>query len=229
MTEGTVLSSIGDCPGATITEIVFSLDRSEISASRLQTFPISDVLTVQATGIFLQGQTWTKSSLLAATPSTTTANSLKATSTSTPSSIESNYVPSAEATSHNRRSIIIGASIGAVFGASILLWLGFFLLRRHRRKHRAKPSTEELHEYNEAGCLKPELEGNSPPRVCTTKAELDSLATRAELDGMNGQNGGAGFYVQKPELEGSPGLEGAWGVYVLKKYELETRTRPKSM
>lgn len=254
VTEGAVLSTL-ELSGCNLpdeaTTMAFGPSHTEIITTQLQavlsgpeetslasftyTLPVSNLLfSVQAAGIFLQGQTWTQSSpLTPSTPATapkTATNPVDSTSTLIPTSNESEDVPSAEPNLHNKRSIIISASIGAVLGAAILCWLGWLLLRRHRKKHRTESSMEEPQEYNQFGCQKPELEGSNGPRVYTIKAELDASVTRAELDAANGETGGAGLYVQKPELEGSPGVIGTSGVYVLKKSELEaTNTGQKQM
>ncbi|KAJ2983904.1 hypothetical protein NUW58_g6172 [Xylaria curta] len=125
---------------------------------------------------------------------------------------------------NNSRASEIGAGVGGSLGTALFLGLGAFLLKRYRRKRLHKLSQdntldkeEKSHGYDN----KPELEGSEVRRKRLTKAELDALAIRAELEGSPGEEYGAGINVLKPELQGSQGIYGLVGIGVKKKAELE--------
>lgn len=120
----------------------------------------------------------------------------------------------------NHTGRIVGVGIGGTIAVGLLV-LGCFLLIRYRWKrlrnrHQAAPHTTlngskveaELRVYKKR--LPPELAGSE---------------TRAELEGTQVEEGGAGIYAWKPELEGTAGIRGSKNVDVRKKAELEANNR----
>ncbi|KAF2969062.1 hypothetical protein GQX73_g4467 [Xylaria multiplex] len=115
--------------------------------------------------------------------------------------------------------IIIGSIIGGLFLSSLAI---LYIMKLRKAKRLGKRQLEAAvkakpDEYTG----KPELEG-SRAYVYTAKAELDAMATRAELEGtVVESHGDDGIYVLKPELQGTLGTERNRGAYVRKRSELE--------
>lgn len=146
---------------------------------------------VQVQGILLLGQTWTN----------TTSSTLN--TVSRPSEPNETTYHSGEVSAPSiSKEIIIGVSIGAVFGGILLICAGFLLIRYRRRRRIEKRATNSFVpvDFNQYGANKAELEGSLPRPTCYRKAELDANATRAELEGyVVGEMDGIGVIA---ELEG---------------------------
>lgn len=141
--------------------------------------PASDLtITATAMGIFLLGQT------LGGGPSQPSITST--TSASTPSPLG----PPPEAMAITTRAAV-GASIGGTIALVLLLSLGFFLIRRHRKRRRIgelKAVDDQDPPVPGGGdnvdsTRKPELEGSDANPARFQKNELDANATRSELLG----------------------------------------------
>ncbi|KAI1209152.1 uncharacterized protein F4807DRAFT_427372 [Annulohypoxylon truncatum] len=164
-----ILSSIPFGPGRTNLMNVASL-----GGVGSNTIPASDLtVTARAQGIFLLGQT------LSSGP-----NQPSETSTSAPP-------PSEITNSSISTKAAIGASIGGTITIILLLSLGFFLIRRHRKRRRIAelkaaddPDPPVPGEEDNVGSVrKPELEGTDTNPARFQKNELDANATRSELLG----------------------------------------------
>lgn len=151
------------------------------------TIPASDiVLSVYAMGVFLSGQTWSTSSP-EPTSSLTGLGDAKTKVTLSPASAGTNQEePTGPGdASRGAGKEWIGAVVGSILGAALLLALGFFLVKRHREKNRGGTRINDFqaaqdkskyyrgHEY--------ELEGSQGDNS-KGRTELDANATRAELD-----------------------------------------------
>lgn len=151
------------------------------------TIPASDiVLSVYAMGVFLSGQTWSTSSP-EPTGSLTGLGDAQTKVTLSPTSVGASQEDPTDQSdaSGGAGKGWIGAVVGSILGAALLLALGFFLVKRHRDKSRGGTRIHELqgaqdkpkyyrgHEY--------ELEG-SEGDISKGRTELDTDATRAELD-----------------------------------------------
>lgn len=203
MTEGSFITTTFQCDVEPAT-ITFGPGRSEGLTAAVRpadgtgmlvtsTIPVSDiVLSVYAVGVFLSGQTWSTSSL-EPTSSTSSGSSETAHTkiTLSPTSVGADQeVPSDEEdTSGPSRNGLIGAIVGSILGAALLLGLGFFLVRRHRNKNRERT---KISDYQDAqGNDKHfhghehELEGTQGDILYKWRPELDGNSTRAELDNSN--------------------------------------------
>ncbi|RYC63307.1 hypothetical protein CHU98_g2904 [Xylaria longipes] len=122
---------------------------------------------------------------------------------------------------HARPSIglKVGLGVGITLGVILLLALcAFRYVRAYRKRMDRERTPRGLTPADILQVDKPELAG------CTfqepyVKVELDSMATRAELEAPS-EEIGAGIFVHKPELQGSDG-HNVLGVYVKRKAELE--------
>ncbi|CAJ2511357.1 Uu.00g069820.m01.CDS01 [Anthostomella pinea] len=90
----------------------------------------------------------------------------------------------------------IGIGVGISAVVLLLSCVVFFVIRRHRRKR-----------FSDAGHDDTPV-SHSRHSAFEGKAELDAAATRAELEGSLGDEGGAGVYELKPELGGTLGEHG---------------------
>ncbi|KAH8159899.1 hypothetical protein CIB48_g8348 [Xylaria polymorpha] len=194
-TEGTFILS-SDCTRTTIPK---------------PTGSITTTISMYAMPVFLGGQKLLNPS--SASPSSRTKSS--STSTTTTSSTP-------QFSGNNDSSSIglkVGLGLGIPLGVILLLALcGFWYVRRYRRKMARKIdiTSSDISEED-----KPELAG-ATFQPSFVKAELDPLATRAELEAPAVENGG-GIFVQKPELQGTDILTKPIDsvVYVKRKAELE--------
>ncbi|KAI0448576.1 hypothetical protein F5B21DRAFT_521620 [Xylaria acuta] len=196
-TEGTFILS-GDCTRTTIPK---------------PTGQITTTISMYAMPVFLGGQR------LVNPASSSTSSLTKSSSAST------TPAPSSSQSSGNNSSpsisLKVGLGVGIPLGVIILALCGVWCFRRYRRKIAGKMHI--IHsDITEAD--KPELAGSTfqPPHV---RAELDPLATRAELEAPIEENG-AGIFFHKPELQGTDALttRGVWRGYVNRKGELEAST-----
>ncbi|RWA10084.1 hypothetical protein EKO27_g5044 [Xylaria grammica] len=124
-------------------------------------------------------------------------------------------------------AVEVGIILGSILGVAFLSALAIiYVLRVRKAKVTEKAQVEKAPKVGtDEYTGKPELEG-SRPCVYTTKAELDALATRAELEGILVEShGDDDIYVLKPELEGTAGLESNRGAYVRRKPELEAASK----
>ncbi|KAI1406927.1 hypothetical protein F5Y13DRAFT_176122 [Hypoxylon sp. FL1857] len=185
LTEGTavsvgtgcsILSTIPFGPGQTNSLVVGSL-----GATGSNTVPASQ-LTIQASaqGIFLLGQS------LSTQSSATSPSSSSTLESNSPTRTGSDGDPSTVST-----KTAIGASIGSAMMAVVLFSLGFYLIRRHRKRKLGAAKGEEgqdppapgAGDDDHHGAVKPELEGSNADPAQFKKAELDPEATRSELEG----------------------------------------------
>ncbi|KAI8629425.1 hypothetical protein F5Y19DRAFT_475412 [Xylariaceae sp. FL1651] len=171
-------------------------------------------ISVYAPPISLGGQ-----KILSKTSSFTTSSSM---STSRPETAPLTVPTGSKSTDSNNVpvGVKIGAGIRVPFGVLLLLYLAVIFIKRHRRNQsRNVKSFEQIEKLQRKHTGKPGLEGHGT-RVHVIKAELDPLATRAELEAPFDE-AGAGFHVQKPELEGTSARRGTVGGFVWKKSELD--------
>ncbi|KAI1471234.1 uncharacterized protein F4812DRAFT_170992 [Daldinia caldariorum] len=172
------------------------------------------VVTAQAKGIFLEGQTMT--------PTTTVPNNNNVNTEAISPPSGSNVITEKVIS----RSVSIPGIVCGVLGACILLGVVYVLGRRRRRRGRQAAQGDD----DSAGASG-DFSGTVDAEGLSDgyrKAELDASAqaTRSELEGPVERNYGAGIYVQKPELEGTRAERHAEGaVYVRNKAELEGRLR----
>ncbi|OTA92522.1 hypothetical protein M434DRAFT_12327 [Hypoxylon sp. CO27-5] len=196
LTEGTavsigpacsILSTIPFGPGQTN-----SIEVGLLGAPGVNTVPASK-FTIQASaqGIFLLGHTLASASSATSTASSSTLESSSPAATTTDS--DGGLV----STVSTRTAI--AASVGSAVIGMLLLCLGMFLIRRHRKRRlgitRGDESLDPLRtapgpgagddDHQDAG--KPELEGSNTDSAQFKKAELDSGTTRSELEGYMGK------------------------------------------
>ncbi|CAJ2507559.1 Uu.00g087450.m01.CDS01 [Anthostomella pinea] len=171
-------------------------------------------LSVFMQPIFLGGNKLAAVSQLSTSSGSKSTSTFETTLTASTNGVDHRTVPTAS------RNVQIGVAVGGSLGVALLLCLGFFLLRRYRRKRQVKTAQGDVPANSRDYHDKAELAGYTGRPVYVTKAELDSSAARSELDGTPKNHCGAGIYVQKPELVGTSGVPGLSGVYV-KKSELE--------
>lgn len=198
-TEGTFILS-GDCTPTTIPKPTGSL---------------TTTISIYAMPVFLGGQKLVH-------PSTPTESSSKS-ATPTPSGPGSSSDDVGPPI-----GLKVGLGVGITLGIILILALcGFWLIRRYRKKgawkirQYEKNSLQNTTSSSSIEMDKPELVG-STFQSSYVKAELDPLATRAELEAPFEGNG-PGIFVHKPELQGTdmPIRRGVRGVYVKRKAELE--------
>ncbi|KAI1448629.1 hypothetical protein F5Y02DRAFT_414632 [Annulohypoxylon stygium] len=183
LTEGVAVSVSANCE--ILSSIPFGPNRTNLmtvaslGAVGSNIVPASDLtITATAMGIFLLGQT------LGGGPSQPSITST--TSASTPSPLG----PPPEAMAITTRAAV-GASIGGTIALVLLLSLGFFLIRRHRKRRRIgelKAVDDQDPPVPGGGdnvdsTRKPELEGSDANPARFQKNELDANATRSELLG----------------------------------------------
>ncbi|KAI2472573.1 hypothetical protein F4781DRAFT_343496 [Annulohypoxylon bovei var. microspora] len=188
-----ILSSIPFGPGRMNLVTVASM-----GAPGSNMVPASE-LTIQASaqGIFLLGQTLASGPSLPSITSTTSGN--------TQSSLES--FPRLDPSISTRAAV--GASIGGTIMIVLLLSLGFFLIRRHRKRRRideAKTVDDQDPPVPGEGLdvertHKPELEGSNANLVQFNKNELDANATRSELLGDVNAGGELDGNATRSELQ----------------------------
>ncbi|KAI1459505.1 hypothetical protein F4805DRAFT_473047 [Annulohypoxylon moriforme] len=188
-TEGTAVSVAANCE--ILSTIPFGPDQTNLMTVALlggggsNTVPASQLtITATAQGIFLQGQT------LESGPSQSSPTST--TSIVTPSVLIPPPPPGTYSSISTKAAV--GASIGGTIAIVLLLSLGFFLIRRHRKRRRISEQ-DELKEVDDQdppvpgegdnvdGTRKPELEGSNANPALFRKNELDANATRSELLG----------------------------------------------
>ncbi|TGJ84138.1 hypothetical protein E0Z10_g4620 [Xylaria hypoxylon] len=122
----------------------------------------------------------------------------------------------------------VGLGVGITAGVILIIALcSFGFVRRYRKRmawkmqRYQKDGLEGITPVGSVEVDKPELAGSAFLPLYG-KAELDPLATRAELEAPS-EEGGAGIFIRKPELPGSDPLtkRGVLGAYVKRKGELE--------
>ncbi|KAI1116713.1 hypothetical protein F5Y14DRAFT_406337 [Nemania sp. NC0429] len=199
-TEGTFVVS-GECTPTTI---------------RKPTGGVTTTISIYAMPVFLGGQKLVNPS----TPTQSTSRSTTPTPSTSSGSSSDGSSPSI--------GLKVGLGVGITLGVILLLALcGFWLIRRYRKKkawkmqHYAKNSPPSTAASGSVEANKPELVG-STFQSTYAKAELDPLATRAELEAPY-EGDGPGIFVHKPELQGTSTStrRGGRGVYVKRKGELE--------
>ncbi|KAI1136124.1 hypothetical protein F5Y05DRAFT_420533 [Hypoxylon sp. FL0543] len=184
LTEGTAVSVGSGCSilstipfGPSVTQ---SLVVGSLGAAGSNTVPANQ-LTIQASaqGIFLLGQSLSSES----SASTTSSSSIL--ESSSPAATDSDGDPVSTVSTRTA----IGASVGSAVVAILLFSLGFFLIRRHRKRRLGAARGEEgqdppkpgTGDDDHHGVVKPELEGSNADPAQFKKAELDPNATRLEL------------------------------------------------
>lgn len=194
-TEGTFIVS-GDCTPTTILKPTGSL---------------TTTISIYAMPIFLGGQ-----KLVNPSSPTKSASRSPTPTPSGPGSSSDDVNPPI--------GLKVGLAVGITLGLILLFALcGFWFLRRYRKKKAWKMQQYEKksHSSNSVEVIKPELVG-STYQSSYAKAELDPLATRAELEAPLEENG-PGIFVHKPELQGTDAStrRGVRGGYIKRKGELE--------
>ncbi|KAI0099773.1 hypothetical protein GGR51DRAFT_535013, partial [Nemania sp. FL0031] len=118
-------------------------------------------------------------------------------------------------------TIIVSSVLG---GAVFILFIALaYFLARYRRGRALTLSNESYtgkvqeHETNRAQ----QNSSDGTSGLWNLKPELDSTATRAELEGITVDHQGPGIYVVKPELEGTAVGTRLLGVFIRGKAELE--------
>ncbi|KAI0837467.1 hypothetical protein F5Y06DRAFT_270496 [Hypoxylon sp. FL0890] len=185
LTEGTAVSVGSGCSilstipfGPTVTN---SLVVGSLGATGSNAVPASQ-LTIQASaqGIFLLGQR--------------SSNESSSSSTSSSSILESSspaVLSEGVRTTITVRTAIV-ASVGSAVVAVLLFALGFFLIRRHRKRglgagrgeEGPDPPVPRTGDDDHHGAVKPELEGSNADPAQFMKIELDPNVTRLELEGI---------------------------------------------
>ncbi|KAI8952080.1 hypothetical protein F4801DRAFT_240124 [Xylaria longipes] len=171
-------------------------------------------ISITARALFLAGQTILNPS---SSPTSFLSNS------SSGSAVPIPLIPNTPSPGHGHArpsiGLKVGLGVGITLGVILLLALcAFRYVRAYRKRMDRERTPRGLTPADILQVDKPELAG------CTfqepyVKVELDSMATRAELEAPS-EEIGAGIFVHKPELQGSDG-HNVLGVYVKRKAELE--------
>lgn len=242
MTEGSFITTTFQCDVEPET-ITFGPGRSESLTALVRppdgtgimvtsTIPVSDIVfSVYAVGVFLSGQTWSTSSpeptsSTSAAGSTTDIGNTRITLSPTSAGADQEGFPQQEHTSGMSTAGMAGAIIGSILGAALLLGLGFFFIRRHRNRNRERTRINDFqdvqdkdkhfggheHELDAAQGLewkwRPELDSNA------TRAELDNSNMRVELDVLPPvELDAAGVYAHKYAFEEADLQDGGNGVH----------------
>ncbi|KAI0459313.1 hypothetical protein F5B21DRAFT_456263, partial [Xylaria acuta] len=199
------------------TEGTFIMADCTLTTIAKPTGSLTTTITITAYPVFLGGQ-----KILNPSPPPTSFLS----NSSSGSIVPTTSIPTAPGSGHDdARSSIglkVGLGVGITLGVILLLALCAFVYVRGYRKRMARKQTPRSDVSADIFHVdKPELPGCAF-QGAYAKAELDSTATRAELEAPLEENG-AGIFVHKAELQGTDGRNVS-GVYVKRKGELEAGT-----
>lgn len=167
--------------GPNRTELYEALTQDPVYQSGTTTFPVSDILlTARMEAVLLLGTS--TSPMPSSIPPTALAN------TSASSTFSGEVSSSGQVGRPGHvldRNGVVGVSVGSTIIGIILSALGFYILRRYRkRRQKGHQGGEPLPREERIGYEKSELEGSYGRCIYVRKAELGADAVRAELEGQ---------------------------------------------